>query len=279
MSKKSTSFMPFILGAWCLLCVAGRYAVAQWGTNAPPCPSHCSPASPWWGYTQTKWNRWPGAVYPDMIKPAGQTSGEEIPPAQIDLPIPNKESEIKGVSPTRETGKSPMPQTMPEENTNDSTGQPRPFAPSLEEKSDQIPPAKEAPVPPHLPTNRCLSLRILQIRVPRRHRAAPAPCRSCACAQEFPNRLLLYPMSRIREGCAGLPPWLRNLLPSNRCGFETRTTILLERYLPIKNPICCCLPYLFGRSSHRISMSAVLARRPAIHYARIWNPAPCCRRR
>src|SRR5215471_20858483 len=82
-----------------LAALAVGHASAQqwgWGENAAVCGpctqcgncqcanGRCCPAQPW-GYYQTNWHQWPGAIYPDMAKPAPQNGGE-IPPAQVDVP-------------------------------------------------------------------------------------------------------------------------------------------------------------------------------------------------
>jgi hypothetical protein len=130
----------------------------MFGTNAPPCPSHCAP-SPWWGYVQTRWTRWPGATYPDMIKAPGTTNGEEISAPGVELPKPGKETEIRSVLPSGNNNKSSSaaPATEPAQSTTEPmTTTPTPeFQPSpettpnanptLDNKPSDMPPLKQAP--------------------------------------------------------------------------------------------------------------------------------------
>src|SRR5579871_2146551 len=98
MSHKNAGFKFTIVAASGLLAACANNASAQWGTNAPPCPSHCCP-SPWWGYVQTRWNRWPGAMYPDMVKPSATGTTDEIPAPGIELPTPKKETDLRSTTP------------------------------------------------------------------------------------------------------------------------------------------------------------------------------------
>jgi len=93
-----------------LLAVAG-HAFGQFGTNAPVCSNgHCAPGCPW-GWTKPRWNLWPGAVYPDMIKAQPRAAGE-IPPTQIELPNPANEAEIQSPASGAESAR-PAPQSGP----------------------------------------------------------------------------------------------------------------------------------------------------------------------
>jgi hypothetical protein len=132
-----------VLGVLAGLMSGAQYAGAQWGTNAPPCPSHCAPASPWWGYVQTRWTRWPGATYPDMLKAPG-TAGEGIPGPSVDLPQPNKESEIRS-APSSDNTKAPEPAPNASETQTDSSTEPTPAKPFSPPKPMDMPSVKEAP--------------------------------------------------------------------------------------------------------------------------------------
>jgi hypothetical protein len=117
-----------------------------WGENAAVCGpciqcnngqcgnGHCCPSQPW-GYYQTNWHQWPGAIYPDMVKPAPQ-NGSEIPPGQVDVPPTGKEADIQTPTPGRESGKNPN------YGAPGPSGSPRP---SAEGPSDLLPLKESAP--------------------------------------------------------------------------------------------------------------------------------------
>jgi hypothetical protein len=162
MNKKNAWRNIIVLCACGGLLALASHASAQFGTNAPPCPSHCTPASPWWGYVQTHWTRWPGATYPDMLKAPG-TSGEEIPVPGVDLPNPSKESEIRSV-PTTGNTKSPVTGPGTQEAPGETPTEPTPAKPFSEPKQNELPSVKEAPgatppsdepffTPPNTPSN------------------------------------------------------------------------------------------------------------------------------
>ncbi len=142
MSKKCWRKL-IVLSALASLMSVAQYAGAQWGTNTTPCPTHCGPASPWWGYVQTRWNRWPGATYPDMLKAPGTTS-EGIPAPSVDLPRPSKESEIRS-APSSDNTKAPEPAPSTSETQADSSTEPTPAKPFSPPKPMDMPSVKEAP--------------------------------------------------------------------------------------------------------------------------------------
>jgi hypothetical protein len=138
MSLKFKLQNVFLMGTWAgVLALAGP-ALAQFGTNTSPCPTHCSPASPWWGYVQTHWTRWPGATYPDMQKAPGG-AGEGIPVPGVDVPNPSRESEIRS-APTA----TPKPATTAP-NTELPTEPTPADQPMSDSKSNDMPAVKEAP--------------------------------------------------------------------------------------------------------------------------------------
>src|SRR5437868_13911262 len=101
----------FLMGTWAgVLALTGPALAQPFGTNTSPCPTHCSPASPWWGYVQTHWTRWPGATYPDMQKVPGG-AGEGIPVPGVDVPIPARESEIRSAPTTAPKPATTTPNT------------------------------------------------------------------------------------------------------------------------------------------------------------------------
>jgi hypothetical protein len=157
-----------VIFAWSLSAAAVASAAELFGTNTSPCPSHCTPASPWWGYVQTHWTRWPGALYPDMVQ-APATTGEGISAPGIELPNPRKETDIRTVPSTTNnksteagaateptpaepatepTPAQPMPGTQPTPEVEPSPSN-EPAAPSTkllpETKPNALPPLKEAP--------------------------------------------------------------------------------------------------------------------------------------
>ncbi|HEY2882263.1 MAG TPA: hypothetical protein VGJ15_07505 [Pirellulales bacterium] len=90
-----------------------------WGSNAYPPVAPCVPAQPW-GYYQTQWHQWPGAIYPGMEKRGG-SAGNEIPPSSTVLPEKNSEADIQSVLPPKqESSRSNEPRSM-EDRTPDST--------------------------------------------------------------------------------------------------------------------------------------------------------------
>jgi hypothetical protein len=135
-----------ILLSGCVFTLAAGVVFADgWGTNAIPCSSgHCAPVTPW-GYTPQQWHRWPYAVYPDMIKPAGAKNGDEVSPPSIEIPPPNKEAEMQTAPPTREpAGGAKSPSTLPGPGT-DLMNSPTPAKPADLPKPNDMPPLREAP--------------------------------------------------------------------------------------------------------------------------------------
>jgi hypothetical protein len=130
------------LCAWCALVGIVSESFAQWGENAPPhsanCP--CVPERPW-GYYQTRWHRWPGVMYVENQTPTSAGNGE-IPPAQIDLPSPKNEAELKTTSPTRTPTTEAPPQTLPAET---------PSNPLLPKPGSAVPPSEQGTEPKNEP--------------------------------------------------------------------------------------------------------------------------------
>jgi hypothetical protein len=141
MSKKCWRKL-IVLSALVSLISVAHYAEAQWGTNTTPCPTHCGPASPWWGYVQTRWNRWPGATYPDMQKVPG-VAGEGVPVPSVDLPRPNKESEIRSTPSSDYKAPESTPNTS--EAPTESSSEPTPAKPFSAPKPMDMPSVKDAP--------------------------------------------------------------------------------------------------------------------------------------
>jgi hypothetical protein len=90
------------LAIWLSVIASAGIASAQWGTNAQPCQDgKCAPKRETWGYYKTQWQRWPNAVYPDMIGPPAKRGGDQIPPSSIELPSPANEADVQTPSATR----------------------------------------------------------------------------------------------------------------------------------------------------------------------------------
>jgi hypothetical protein len=124
---------------------AGVVFADGWGTNAVPCPNgHCVPVTSW-GYTPPQWHRWPYAVYPDMIKPAGAKTGEEVSPPSVEVPPPNKEAEMQTAPPTHEQGGGAEPPSMFPGQGNDTMNMPTPAKPSDQSKPGDTTPFRDAP--------------------------------------------------------------------------------------------------------------------------------------
>ncbi len=192
MSKKCWRKL-IVLSALASLMSVAHYAEAQWGTNTTPCPTHCGPASPWWGYVQTGWNRWPGATYPDMLKAPG-AAGEGVPVPSVDLPRPNKESEIR--STPSSDNKAPESAPSSSETPTESSSEPTPAKPFSAPKPMDMPSVKDAPAHRRRRKNRfsrrLRRRRVLQIFLRRR-------------ALWSPHRLRLQPITvRVynqKRGC------------------------------------------------------------------------------
>jgi hypothetical protein len=141
--------------AWRELAVVGVLGISTalvgkaaelFGTNTTPCPPHCTPASPWWGYVQTHWTRWPGAVYPDMTKAPGTNVGNEIPAPSVELPKPSKETDIRTTPPTS-NNKSDTGSTT-QQMSQESTSEPTPAKPTEAQPLPTLPaPANAKPAP------------------------------------------------------------------------------------------------------------------------------------
>jgi hypothetical protein len=141
----------FAIGMCGGILISADYASAQnFGTNTTPCPTHCGPASPWWGYVQTRWTRWPGATYPDMVKAPG-TGNEDIPAPNVDLPTPSKESDLRTI-PTTPNNKSQEPSPATEATPSDLPAEPSPAQPP-ETRQTEMPAIQDAPgvTPPEQP--------------------------------------------------------------------------------------------------------------------------------
>ncbi len=143
MSKKQANRRKVLIPlAGCVFTFAAGVVFADgWGTNAPPCSNgHCAPVTPW-GYTPQQWHRWPYAIYPDMIKPAGAKNGDEISPPSVEIPPPNKEAEMQTAPPTK-GGESPS--TLPGQ-SNDSMSMPTPAKSTDQLRPNDMPPMRDAP--------------------------------------------------------------------------------------------------------------------------------------
>jgi hypothetical protein len=124
---------------------------AQWGVNAQPCfDGRCAPSRKTWGFYETHWQRWPNAVYPDMIGPPAKRGADQIQPSEIELPSPNVEAEVQVPSATRGPTRINPPAGGSTELPNDFPGRreamPRETLPIPTDNSELRRPANAAPI-------------------------------------------------------------------------------------------------------------------------------------